>query len=119
MKMQHVTILTKYFDEEIRFYEDYAGLKIVRDMRPHMDLVFLADGPEETKVEIIRNPEICVVFICILLVTDKSTRQKPGKSNASLSSFLGDKAVCFLAFEEGDKGSYFCPRGALLSLWKK
>ena len=26
-------------------------------MRPHMDLVFLADGPEETKVEIIRNPE--------------------------------------------------------------
>ena len=57
MKMQHVTILTKYFDEEIKFYEDYAGLKIVRDMRPHMDLVFLADGPEETKVEIIRNPE--------------------------------------------------------------
>ena len=57
MKMQHVTILTKYFDEEIKFYEDYAGLKIVRDMRPHMDLVFLADGPEETKVEIIRNQE--------------------------------------------------------------
>ena len=57
MKMQHVTILTKYFDEEIKFYEDYAGLKIVRDMRPHIDLVFLADGPEETKVEIIRNPE--------------------------------------------------------------
>ena len=26
-------------------------------MRPHMDLVFLADGPEETCVEIIRDPE--------------------------------------------------------------
>lgn len=58
-----------------------------------------------------KESQICAVFICILLVTDKSTRQKPGKSNALLSSFLGDKAVCFLSFEEGGKGSYFCPRG--------
>ena len=56
MKMQHVTILTKNFEEEISFYETYAGLKIVRDLRPHADLVFLANGEGETRVEIIKNP---------------------------------------------------------------
>lgn len=57
MKMEHVTILTSKFEEEIKFYEDYCGLKTVRDMRPHADLVFLANGEGETRVEIIRNPE--------------------------------------------------------------
>ncbi len=57
MKMQHVTILTKNFEEEISFYEKYAGLKIVRDLRPRAELVFLANGEGETRVEIIRNPE--------------------------------------------------------------
>ena len=57
MKMKHVTILTDKFDEEIKFYEEFAGLKIVRDMRPNVDLVFLAEEAGDTKVEIIRNPE--------------------------------------------------------------
>jgi lactoylglutathione lyase len=55
MKMQHVTIQTRYFDEEIKFYERYAGLKIIGDMRPMMDLVFLAEEEGDTKVEIIGN----------------------------------------------------------------
>ena len=57
MKMQHVTIQTEKFVEEIRFYEELCGIRIVRDLRPHEDLVFLADGEGETRVEIIRNPE--------------------------------------------------------------
>lgn len=57
MKMEHVTILTKKFEEEIKFYEDFCGLKIVSDRRPALDLVFLADGEDATRVEIIRNPE--------------------------------------------------------------
>ena len=56
MKMQHVTILTKNFEEEIKFYEDFCGLRIVSDRRPHMDLVFLAEDEGDTRVEIIRNP---------------------------------------------------------------
>ncbi|MBP3759539.1 MAG: VOC family protein [Firmicutes bacterium] len=57
MKIQHVTILTRNFEEEIRFYEEFAGLEVVQDARPHMDLVFLSNGQGETRVEIIRNPE--------------------------------------------------------------
>ena len=57
MKMQHVTIQTKHFDEEIRFYQEFCGLKINQDMRPDMDLVFLTNGEGETRVEIIGNPE--------------------------------------------------------------
>lgn len=57
MKMQHVTIQTRYFEEEIGFYEKFCGLKIQRDLRPDKDLVFLSDENCETSVEIIRNPE--------------------------------------------------------------
>ena len=57
MKMQHVTIQTKHFEEEIRFYEEFCGLRINQDMRPHMDLVFLTNGEGETRVEIKGNPE--------------------------------------------------------------
>ena len=57
MKMQHVTIQTKYFEEEIRFYEEFCGLRINQDMRPHMDLVFLINGEGETRVEIIGNSD--------------------------------------------------------------
>ena len=55
MKMFHVTIRTKYFEEEIAFYQEVVGLKIVGDMRGvGKDLVFLADNADETKIEIIR-----------------------------------------------------------------
>lgn len=39
MKMAHVTIRTKNFDEEIRFYKEIAGLEIVTDMMQCADKV--------------------------------------------------------------------------------
>ncbi|MBQ4468115.1 MAG: VOC family protein [Firmicutes bacterium] len=57
MKMAHVTIKTANFDEEIKFYEDFAELVINQDMRPQMDLVFLAFIEGGTRVEIIGDPE--------------------------------------------------------------
>ena len=58
MKMQHVTIRTKNFDEEIAFYMDIVGLQIVRDVRPSgRNMIFLANGEGETQVEIIETAE--------------------------------------------------------------
>ena len=57
MKMQHVTIQTNRFEEEIKFYENVVGLTIQRDNRPEMDLVFLANAAGETCIEIINNPD--------------------------------------------------------------
>ena len=58
MRFLHVTVQTAAFEEEIRFYETYAGLTIRRDMRSMgRDLVFLSDAEGDTEVEIIRNPE--------------------------------------------------------------
>ncbi len=57
MKMLHVTIQTNRFEEEIKFYEKEVGLTLQRDMRPHKDLVFLANAAGETCVEVLRNPE--------------------------------------------------------------
>lgn len=57
MKMQHVTIQTNRFEEEIKFYQEIVGLAIQSDMRPDMDIVFLANAEGETCVEIINNPE--------------------------------------------------------------
>ncbi|MBR6115695.1 MAG: VOC family protein [Oscillospiraceae bacterium] len=58
MKMQHVTIQTSHFEEEVRFYEEIVGLTIQRDMRPAgRNMVFLADVPGDTCVELIEAPE--------------------------------------------------------------
>ena len=58
MKMLHVTIQTDKFEEEIRFYEEQAGLRIQEDLRPMgRPIVFLAEESEGVKVEIIQNPE--------------------------------------------------------------
>ena len=58
MKMLHVTIQTAKFDEEIAFYQDIVGLKIVRDMRTiGRNLVFLADNEGDTCIEIIDTPQ--------------------------------------------------------------
>ena len=55
MKMVHVTIRTGFFEEEIGFYQNVAGLKIVRDLREKgSDIVFLAEGDDGTKIEVIR-----------------------------------------------------------------
>ena len=58
MKMGHVTIRTDKFEEEIRFFQDLAGLHIVADMRDKgSDIVFLAEKDEYTRIEIIRQDD--------------------------------------------------------------
>jgi len=58
MKMLHVTIQTKNFEEEIKFYQEQVGLVMQNDMRPMgRNMVFLANGEGETQVEIIENTE--------------------------------------------------------------
>ena len=57
MKMLHVTVQTNEFEEELQFYLDIVGLKIITDMRemgPKM--VFLANTEGDTEIEIIGNP---------------------------------------------------------------
>ena len=57
MKLQHVTILTDKFEEELRFYQEVIGLAIARDMRPGRNMVFLSNGEGETEIEIIEDPK--------------------------------------------------------------
>ena len=57
MKMVHVTIQTKHFEEEIKFYQEIVGLAIQSQMEGPKKIAFLADSADETKVEIIDNPE--------------------------------------------------------------
>ena len=57
MKMQHVTIQTAHFEEEIAFYRDVVGLTIRRDARPGRNMVFLSDAEGDTCMEIIENAE--------------------------------------------------------------
>ena len=58
MKFIQVTIRTAAFEEEIRFYEEIAGLTIVRDARPGRQMVFLADAPGDTNVEILEAADV-------------------------------------------------------------
>ena len=56
MKMLHVTIQTKFFQEEMDFFLKHVGLKIDRDMRPFgRNMVFLNNSEGETCIEIIEN----------------------------------------------------------------
>lgn len=56
MKLLHVTIQTNQFEEELHFYQEIAGLKIIRDMREHgRNMVFLADRNGDSEIEIIEN----------------------------------------------------------------
>ncbi|MBR5474317.1 MAG: VOC family protein [Lachnospiraceae bacterium] len=58
MKMLHITIRTNRFEEEMRFFLNYVGLKIERDLRPQgRNMVFLANAAGETCIEIIEREE--------------------------------------------------------------
>lgn len=58
MKLLHITIHTSKIEEEIKFYEELAGLSIVRDMRGKgPNIVFLTNAEGETCIEIIDAPE--------------------------------------------------------------
>ena len=59
MKMLHVTIQTSKFEDELNFYTDNVGLKIIRDMRPlGQEMIFLADEEGDTEIEIIGKPDV-------------------------------------------------------------
>ena len=58
MKMLQVTIRTNKFEEELAFYKEIVGLKIVRDLREKgRGIVFLADSEGDTCIEIIDTPD--------------------------------------------------------------
>ena len=57
MKFIQATIRTAAFEEEIRFYQEIAKLTIVRDARPGRQMVFLADAPGDTCVEILEEAD--------------------------------------------------------------
>lgn len=55
MKIKQVTIHTSKFEEEIKFYTEECGLKVIRDGRPAKELIFLGDSAGEAMVELIKN----------------------------------------------------------------
>ena len=58
MKMMHVTIQTKNFEEEIRFYQEIIGLSIQRELKGEgRHIVFLGSGDGSPSIEIIHNPD--------------------------------------------------------------
>ena len=58
MKLLHVTIQTNKFEEELIFYLEIVGLKMMRDMRPNgRNMVFLADAEGDSEIEIIENAD--------------------------------------------------------------
>ena len=58
MKMLQVTIRTGKFEEELAFYKEIVGLKIVRDLREKgRGIVFLADSEEHN---VARSAARCV-----------------------------------------------------------
>lgn len=58
MKLNHVTIQCRDLEKSVKFYEEIAGLSIVRELTggPHR-ICFLANGEGETCVELIDNPD--------------------------------------------------------------
>ena len=58
MKLLHVTIQTSKFEDELKFYLEIVGLKVIRDMRTAgRNMVFLADAEGDTEIEIIEKPD--------------------------------------------------------------
>lgn len=55
MKLVHITIQTKRFEDEINFYKKYAGLRILRELNTGSRIAFLANKEGDTEVEIIDN----------------------------------------------------------------
>ena len=58
MKIQHITIQTKYFKEELAFFETYTDFVIQKGL--HSDahnIVFLAEASGDTKLEIVENTD--------------------------------------------------------------
>ena len=58
MKLVHVTIQTKHFEDEINFFEKYIGLKIVQRIQGmEKNIVFLSGEEGGSNIEIIENTD--------------------------------------------------------------
>lgn len=58
MKMMHITIQTKNFNEEIKFYQEVIGLTIQHEMNGMgRHIVFLGDNTGDMPIEIIDRPD--------------------------------------------------------------
>ena len=58
MKMIHITIQTKHFAEELKFYQEIIGLTIQHEMNGMgRHIVFLGDGEGGMSIEIIDRPD--------------------------------------------------------------
>lgn len=55
MKIAHVTIHSAKKDETVRFYQEYCGLKVQRELGDM--ITFLADGEGQTAVEVIDDAQ--------------------------------------------------------------
>ena len=58
MKMMHITIQTKHFVEELKFYQEIIGLTIQHEMNGMgRHIVLLGDGEGGMSIEIIDRPD--------------------------------------------------------------
>lgn len=58
MKLMHITIQTKHFEEEMKFYQEIIGLDIQNEMNGKgRHIVFLGDNEGGTLIEIIDRPD--------------------------------------------------------------
>lgn len=118
MKLLHVTIQTSKFEEEIKFYQTYAGLKIQKDLRPAgKQIVFLADGDDETCVEIVDNPEadaagneyISIGFISQDVEAKREEFEKLGYNPTPMFSPMPQVKFFFVKDPAGVKVQFICP----------
>ena len=58
MKLMHVTIQTKHFAEEVKFFKEVIGLDTQNEMNGNgRHIVFLGDDKGGAPIEIIDNPD--------------------------------------------------------------
>lgn len=54
MKLSYITIMVRDLEQSLRFYQELADLRIIRQMKPPMGkIVFLANKEGETMLELI------------------------------------------------------------------
>lgn len=55
MKLNYITILVRDLEQSAAFYQDLAGLSVVRRIQPEGgEIAFLANGAGETMIELVR-----------------------------------------------------------------
>lgn len=90
MDLSHITIMTKKLEESIRFYQEAAGLHLIRDMRGKgsRNIVFLSDDKENFAVELVEECEDLyqVKGISIGFRTENLERKKTELEKAGIST---------------------------------